>query len=105
LQLRSAAGGNTIFLGGENGDVLVGSAIKLDGKIGSIGIGTNSPIRKIHVEGSEVHSGGANSGFSPESENATLMDSADSASIAYRQSLGLLKTALIPPLELTEPPV
>jgi hypothetical protein len=30
----------------------------------NVGIGTNSPIRKLHVEGSEIHTGGAGSGFS-----------------------------------------
>jgi hypothetical protein len=31
---------------------------------GNLGIGTNNPIRKLHVEGSEIHTGGAGSGFS-----------------------------------------
>lgn len=31
---------------------------------GNIGVGTSTPVRKLHVEGSEIHSGGAESGFS-----------------------------------------
>jgi hypothetical protein len=31
---------------------------------GNLGIGTDSPQRTLHVEGSEIHSGGANGGFS-----------------------------------------
>lgn len=31
---------------------------------GTVGIGTNNPIRKLHVEGSEIHSGGSGAGFS-----------------------------------------
>jgi Chaperone of endosialidase len=46
----------------------VASDIKLNDNAvivdGNVGIGTNTPIRKLHVEGSEVHSGGPVSGFS-----------------------------------------
>ena len=31
---------------------------------GNVGVGTNNPVRKLHVEGSEIHSGGVDSGFS-----------------------------------------
>jgi Chaperone of endosialidase len=31
---------------------------------GNVGVGTSSPVRMLHVEGSEIHSGGAESGFS-----------------------------------------
>jgi endosialidase-like protein len=31
---------------------------------GNVGVGTSTPVRKLHVEGSEIHSGGAGSGFS-----------------------------------------
>jgi Chaperone of endosialidase len=31
---------------------------------GNVGVGTSTPVRKLHVEGSEIHSGGADSGFS-----------------------------------------
>jgi hypothetical protein len=31
---------------------------------GNIGVGTSSPIRMLHVEGSEIHSGGPAGGFS-----------------------------------------
>ncbi len=36
LQLRSSAGQNTIFLGGKDGNILVGNAIRLEGKSGRI---------------------------------------------------------------------
>lgn len=31
---------------------------------GNVGVGTNNPVRMLHVEGSEIHSGGAAGGFS-----------------------------------------
>jgi hypothetical protein len=31
---------------------------------GNVGVGTSTPVRKLHVEGSEIHSGGAGCGFS-----------------------------------------
>jgi hypothetical protein len=31
---------------------------------GNVGVGTSTPVRKLHVEGSEIHSGGADCGFS-----------------------------------------
>jgi hypothetical protein len=31
---------------------------------GNVGVGTNSPFRRLHVEGSEIHTGGPASGFS-----------------------------------------
>jgi hypothetical protein len=42
-------------------------AVHISGNVyipNNVGIGTNNPIRKLHVEGSEIHSGGAGSGFS-----------------------------------------
>jgi hypothetical protein len=40
---------------------LAGDAVLVDG---SLGIGTASPLRPLHVEGQEIHSGGAGAGFS-----------------------------------------
>lgn len=44
------------------GDIkLVGGGVSV---VGSLGIGTDTPARTIHSEGSEVHSGGSGAGFS-----------------------------------------
>ncbi len=44
------------------------SDIKLNGNSvileGTVGIGTNNPVRPLHVEGNEIHSGGSGAGFS-----------------------------------------
>ncbi|HET7231463.1 MAG TPA: tail fiber domain-containing protein [Longimicrobium sp.] len=41
---------------------------------GSVGIRTNNPVRTLHVEGSEVHSGGTGSGFSFGNRESAFVD-------------------------------
>jgi hypothetical protein len=79
--VRNAVNGNQeVFLGGGDGVLIVGgnetngriqvqnseaqTVIRIDAANKSIGVGTANPARRLHVEESEIHSGGANCGIS-----------------------------------------
>lgn len=69
ILLRDSAGAETFRLEGKGSQLMVRDGqgnikLVLDGAKGSIGIRTFSPSRALHVEGEEIHSGGAGGGFS-----------------------------------------
>jgi hypothetical protein len=58
-----AQGDNRLVLGRLKGDGTLDEKVRARSS-GEVGIGTPTPGRKLHVEGSEIHSGGPGAGFS-----------------------------------------
>ena len=77
---NGVTGNQELFLGGADGLLIVGgnerdgriqvlnqsaqTVIRIDAQSASVGVGTDNPARRLHVDGSEIHSGGVNSGMS-----------------------------------------
>ncbi|NTW02288.1 MAG: hypothetical protein HGA19_13570, partial [Oscillochloris sp.] len=73
--------GGTLSVSGTTtmgGTLSVSGATTLSGTLnvnGNVSLGTSSPQRRLHVEGSEIHSGGAGAGFSFSDRGSPFVDS------------------------------